>query len=267
VGGSFDLLITNGNYGGVNAIEIIANPANTTCTLAASTNSTVFGSSVNLTVAVQPVPPNGETVTFIDGSTTLGTGMLAGGNATFQASGLGTGTHPLKAVYGGDGNYLASTSALFTVTVTPTLSAPVVWPATVVYVGDNVAIVCSNYAGTPPFVFQWQVSGDGSTFTDLPGTTANLLSLAQAHPNNSGYYRLWFSANSQAVTSTVAQLTVKALPVLGMQWNSSNMILSWPEGRLLQATNVQGPWTTNDVGSPYTNQPAYQQMFYRLRVR
>jgi hypothetical protein len=43
--------------------------------------------------------------------------------------------------------------------------------------------------------------------------------------------------------------------------------LQWPEGTLLEATSVTGPWTTNSAPSPYTLSPAGAQKFYRLIVR
>ena len=44
------------------------------------------------------------TVTFLDGSTSLGTGTVTGGVATFTTSSLAIGAHVITASYGGDGN-------------------------------------------------------------------------------------------------------------------------------------------------------------------
>ena len=43
-------------------------------------------------------------------STTLGTGTLSGGVATFSTSSLAIGSHTITAVYGGDTNFNGSTS-------------------------------------------------------------------------------------------------------------------------------------------------------------
>src|SRR5207237_1401041 len=51
------------------------------------------------------------TVTFNDGSTTLGTATLAAGVARFSTSSLGQATHSITAVYAGDTNHNTSTSA------------------------------------------------------------------------------------------------------------------------------------------------------------
>ena len=64
----------------------------TTTKLSTSDGSSVIGESVTFTATVKAVAPgNGTptgTVTFMDGSTTLGTGTLSGGVATFSISTL-----------------------------------------------------------------------------------------------------------------------------------------------------------------------------------
>ena len=47
----------------------------------------------------------------------------------------------------------------------------------------------------------------------------------------------------------------------------TNLLLSWSQGFLLQATNVTGPWTTNLTATPpFTVIPTAQRMFYRVQV-
>ncbi|MFJ2399650.1 Ig-like domain repeat protein, partial [Streptomyces sp. NPDC087843] len=58
------------------------------------------------------------TVTFYDGATPIGTSPLTGGTATLTTTTLGVGSHPLTAVYGGDGEFNGSTSPVDTQTVT-----------------------------------------------------------------------------------------------------------------------------------------------------
>jgi hypothetical protein len=58
------------------------------------------------------------------------------------------------------------------------------------------------------------------------------------------------------------------LPVtLTITPSGPNVVLSWPQGTLLQATNVTGPWTTNNAASPYTTPATNAQTFYRVQVR
>ena len=49
--------------------------------------------------------------------------------------------------------------------------------------------------------------------------------------------------------------------------SGSSMELTWPYGTLLQATNVNGPWTVNGNASPYNVTPTGPQMFYRVQVQ
>jgi hypothetical protein len=87
--------------------------ATTTTTLSSSPNPSIYGQAVTFTAAVTSIlgaPPDGETVTFKKGGTVLGTGSLSGGSASFTTSALPAGTNYIKAVYGGDANFAASTS-------------------------------------------------------------------------------------------------------------------------------------------------------------
>jgi hypothetical protein len=67
------------------------------------------------------------TVTFLDGTTMLGTGTLnSSGVATFIISTLASGAHSITAAYGGDSHYLAATSAALTQQVSVSVAAPTV---------------------------------------------------------------------------------------------------------------------------------------------
>jgi len=50
-------------------------------------------------------PPDGETVTFMDGKKVLGTGILSGGSASFTTSTLSVGTHSITSIYPGDPDF------------------------------------------------------------------------------------------------------------------------------------------------------------------
>ena len=83
-------------------------------TVTASSKKSVFGQSVTFTATVTARSPGGGTptgqVTFMDGSAQLGTATLSGGTATFTTSSLSVGTHDITVVYGGDTDFLSSTS-------------------------------------------------------------------------------------------------------------------------------------------------------------
>lgn len=85
----------------------------TTTTLTSSPNPSTQGQVVTFTATVTSksgAPPNGETVSFMQGKMLLGTGTLSSGAATFTTSTLRVGTDSITAVYSGDATFATSTS-------------------------------------------------------------------------------------------------------------------------------------------------------------
>jgi autotransporter-associated beta strand protein len=107
----------------VNAVILTAGTENTRTVVTSSPNPSSSGQPVTFTATVAPVVPlrmltPSGTVTFMDGTNPLGTGILnMSGVATFTAQSLSAGTHSITAVYGGDANFTTSTSAPLTQTV------------------------------------------------------------------------------------------------------------------------------------------------------
>jgi len=92
--------------------------AASTTGLMASANSATTGSSITLTATVSSTAgtPTG-TVTFLDGTTSLGTGTLNGqGIATLATAAFAVGTNSITASYAGDANFNGSVSGATTVT-------------------------------------------------------------------------------------------------------------------------------------------------------
>jgi hypothetical protein len=108
-------------------------PNSTTTTLSASPNPSQFGEEVTFTAKVISnlgSPPNGEIVTFYNGSAILGPGLLSGGETTLVTSSLPGGTFSITAKYGGDSTFLGSTSSpLSQIVETSTTAATVTWVA------------------------------------------------------------------------------------------------------------------------------------------
>jgi hypothetical protein len=95
------------------------NQVTTTTTLASSVNPASAEQAVTFTATVQAGAgnsPNG-TVNFMDGSTTLGTAVLAGNSAQLTVSTLAVGSHTITAVYSGSANFGGSASAALTETI------------------------------------------------------------------------------------------------------------------------------------------------------
>jgi Bacterial Ig-like domain (group 3)/FG-GAP-like repeat len=128
VDGQLDLVVGEslgiGNTDG--GVAVLINntllPHETKTTLVSSPNPSFSGQAVVFSATVgtrSGAPPNGEIVTFNDGSAILGTGSLIGGVALLTTSTLPVGTATITASYPGDANFTASQSAGLSQVVTP----------------------------------------------------------------------------------------------------------------------------------------------------
>jgi hypothetical protein len=103
------------------AQSVIAASHATSTTLGSSTNPAGFGQNLTLIANVAPSAATG-TVTFYDGTSVLGIGVLSAGRAMLTTNLLASGTRKLTATYSGDANYGGSSSAPFTETVNASAS-------------------------------------------------------------------------------------------------------------------------------------------------
>lgn len=105
------------------AFTVTAGPVATTTTLSSSGANLNLGAQATFTATVSSMvgTPTGS-VTFLDGTATLGTATLAAGStsstATYTTSALGVGAHSITAVFGAGGAFLGSTSAALSEVVT-----------------------------------------------------------------------------------------------------------------------------------------------------
>jgi hypothetical protein len=108
--GKADLAVTKSDSSNVGVLLATGGPpASPTITLVATPNPATPGQLVTLTATVSPSVATGQ-VSFLDGTTVLGVGALANGTATFTTTLLPEGGRSLRAYYGGDAVYGASTS-------------------------------------------------------------------------------------------------------------------------------------------------------------
>jgi hypothetical protein len=61
--------------------------------------------------------------------------------------------------------------------------------------------------------------------------------------------------------------TVTPAVSLSVQQIGGNVVLTWPQGTLLEANEVTGPYSTNNASSPYTNAPTAPRKFYQVIVK
>ncbi|HXG08193.1 MAG TPA: Ig-like domain repeat protein [Gemmataceae bacterium] len=99
-----------------NTIDQTIRKADTTVVVTASATPSFTGQPVTFTATVAAVPPGagvpGGTVTFfVDGTEAATNVPVVNGRASFVTASLTAGTHQIRAVYSGNGNFNGSTSA------------------------------------------------------------------------------------------------------------------------------------------------------------
>ena len=137
-----------------NVVTLTAEKVATTVVLTANPGNVPFGQPVVLTAMVSPSPagafteghsPSG-TVSFYNGSTLVGTGIVNGGVATLSTTALPGGNNcDIYAVYPGDTNFLTSTSISVCVLVTGTALQTITFPQPVspAYAGTSVTLMAT----------------------------------------------------------------------------------------------------------------------------
>jgi hypothetical protein len=145
--GNSDLLASSASL-----VQVISQETSTWTSLASSASPALPGQAVTFTATVGAMggTPTGS-VTFLDGSTVLGTASLnANGKAVFSTSALSLGSQSITAIYGGDSTFASSSASLSQVvnqgSTTMTLSSsagssppnqPVTFTATIMAMGSG----------------------------------------------------------------------------------------------------------------------------------
>ena len=96
----------------------------------------------------------------------------------------------------------------------------------------------------------------GANFITFANARGGAFDLLITNGNYGGVSALEIVANPSPTASS-----------LNIQPTNGSVILTWTQGLLLQATNVLGPWTTNNGTSPQTNLAAFPQMFFRVQAQ
>ena len=177
------------------------NQDGTSTALSSSVNPSVNGQSVTFTATVTAAAPGSGTptgsVTFMDGSTALGSATLGSGKASFKTTSLAVGSQAITAVYGGDGNFTTSTSTALTQTVqehaTATKLTSSVNPSVF---GQSVTFTATVEAASPG-------SGTPSgTVTFYDGSTAiGVGTLGLGNPDAATFTTVSLSVGAHAITA------------------------------------------------------------------
>ena len=173
---------------------VTVTPAATTASAAAIPNPVPINQQVTLSVTIgsqsnSTQGPTG-TVTFKDGSTSIGTVTVtpAGATATVGASGTATlattfatrSTHSITAVYGGDTNYAGSTSQALSLAVGQTTTTTLTSSSTSISSGGSVTLTATvagtgtgaNPTGTVQFMNGTTALGTAQTCSAVSGATS-----------------------------------------------------------------------------------------------
>jgi hypothetical protein len=181
------------------AVTQTVNAVSTVTSISSSISTSVFGQSVNFTAAVNPSSATGS-VTFKDGSKTLGAAALSGGSATFSINSLAVGSHSLTAVYSGDANDSSSTSGSLTETV---VAKPVITITSLPSGtrGSNYSQTLSVSGGLAPYT--WSISGAPSW---LSLSASGVLS---GKPTASGTYSFTVKVTDSLGNTATQSLSIK----------------------------------------------------------
>jgi hypothetical protein len=132
--------------------------------LISSLNRSLPGQSVTFTATVSPVAPAVGTptgaVTFLDGTTALGSQPLADGVAILSTSSLKSGSHIITASYSGDSEFETAQASLSQIVASPWL------PADVSIGADNLSRVL--WANPDGQALLWSLNGTSGNYTQGP---------------------------------------------------------------------------------------------------
>ncbi len=194
----------------------VSNAVASTTVLMATPTAAKTGATVTLKAGVTGAggTPTGS-VTFMDGSGTLGTVALSGVSATYTTSTLAPGTHTLTAVYSGDATYGKSTSVAQAVTVSAnTVSAALTVSPAVSPVGGAVTLSATLSGATGATAPTGKVTFyNGTTVLDS-ATVANNAATITTSTLPTGSYSLTAvyggDGNYGAVTTAAMTVVVRA---------------------------------------------------------
>jgi len=229
-------ILSHEDLGMMAMIQVL--PGVTTTMLSASPTTASAGSSVTLTATVAPAAGSGTptgTVTFLNGTTTVGTGTLnSSGVATLTVTTLPIGANSITANYSGDRSFTSSTATALTVTVLPAAAEPEFSPG-----GGN-------------YGFVQQVAMSTSTTGGVIYYTVNGTTPTTSSPQYTGPITVASTETIHAITvasgygaSSVASATynINAGPTTGLQF------VTVAPCRVADTRNPSGPFGSPELSA------------------
>ncbi|HET6251032.1 MAG TPA: Ig-like domain repeat protein, partial [Tepidisphaeraceae bacterium] len=260
------------------ATTVVVAKAAANATVSASPTAITSGDSVLLTGKVLPAVSGGAiptgTVTFIDkGTVTLGTAMLDGtGTATLSTITLPVGTDAITMTYPGDGNYNSAASTAANVQVNAGPFAPVITTPSVDESTPIGGTVTFNAAadGNPTPTIQWQISSDGTNFSDIPGATSDSYAFIPTAAQDQDKFRAVFTNSVAPTDSPAATLTVTSPPVVTVQPTSQNAVVGQSVTFTVAATGNPTPsiqWQSSTDGVNFSDIPGATSSSYTFTAQ
>jgi N-acetylneuraminic acid mutarotase len=208
--------------------------ATTTTALESNTVASSYGELVTLTATVSAskgMVPNGETVSFMNGTTQLGAGTLSSGTASLTTTALPSGIYSVTAIYGGDYNFSRSTSTALSLTVNKANSHTTLTssqnPSDAGQYVTFTATVSGQFSGTPTGTVLFSNWGTTLRTVSLSGKQAVLRNTALPEGTDSISAAYSGDANFTGSTSnTVSQVvTPMASGTPGWTWMGGSSYL------------------------------------------
>ncbi len=229
------------------------NQAATTTTVMALPSASVPGQTVTFTATVAPTAPAGGVptgmVTFLDGSTTLGTLSLTAGMASFSTSSLAIGSHSITAQYSGDGNdYMASTSSPIVELVGGSTVALTVVPNPATY-GQSLSLTATVAPAAGATIPSGTVTfRDGTTVLGTSSTNSSGVATFSTASLAGGTHTL--SASFGATSNFLGSTSTAVSEVINPESTTINAVVS-PSGTSSFGQNVTITVTVSAaVGTP-----------------
>jgi hypothetical protein len=204
--------------------------------------------------------PGGDDAAITLNGVTQPVSISSGGSfsAIFNIQGLATGTYPISYVYLGDAtrfNAAASASGTLTVQAAPSI---VTSPSSQTVVSGSSVTFTASATGYPTPTVQWQVSTNGSNYSNISGATGTTYTISAVTASQNGYrYRAVFTNSVGTATTASATLTVQYAPTVST--NPKNTTVNAGQTATMTAAATGNPAPTvqwqvsTDGGSTFSN--------------
>jgi autotransporter-associated beta strand protein len=245
------------NYAGSTspATTVTVAQASTTTALTVTPNPSGFGQTATLKATITPVSPGSGsptgTVTFMNGGTSLGTGTISAGVASLMTTALPMGANSITAVYGGDTDFITSTSPAVTANVSEAANTTLSVSPNTAVTGQPVTltatVVAASGMGTPTGTINFMENGSTSLGTATLSSgmaTLTTMSLLVGTPSITAVY---------SGDSTFAQSTSPAMTVTVTKANTNSVVTIVPSPSFAGATVTLNAIVT--AASPGTGTP------------